>query len=116
MNGPAFLAYVEQVLAPTLKPGETVVMDNLPAHKVAGVRAAIEATGARMRLLPPYSPISTRSNSRLPSSKHCSAGPPHAPSPRSGTRSVTHRPNSRQVNAPTTSPLAAMSQNERNLL
>lgn len=56
MNGPAFLAYVEQVLAPTLRAGETVVMDNLPAHKIAGVRAAIEATGARLRLLPPYSP------------------------------------------------------------
>jgi transposase len=56
MNGPAFLAYVEQVLAPTLSPGETVVMDNLPAHKVTGVRAAIEVTGARLRLLPPYSP------------------------------------------------------------
>lgn len=56
MNGPAFLAYVEQVLAPTLAAGETVIMDNLPAHKVAGVRAAIEATGTRLRLLPPYSP------------------------------------------------------------
>jgi transposase len=56
MHGPAFLAYVEQVLAPTLAPGETVVMDNLPAHKIAGVQAAIEATGARLRLLPPYSP------------------------------------------------------------
>jgi transposase len=56
MTGPAFLAYVEQVLAPTLEPGETVVMDNLPAHKIAGVRAAIEAAGARLRLLPPYSP------------------------------------------------------------
>ena len=56
MNGAAFLAYVRQVLAPTLKPGETVVMDNLPAHRVLGVRGAIEATGARLRLLPPYSP------------------------------------------------------------
>ena len=56
MNGPAFLAYVEQVLAPTLAAGETVIMDNLPAHEVAGVWAAIEATGARLRLLPPYSP------------------------------------------------------------
>jgi len=56
MNGPAFLAYVEQVLVPTLRPGQTVVMDNLPAHKVAGVRAAIHATGARLWLLPPYSP------------------------------------------------------------
>lgn len=56
MNGPAFLAYVEQVLVPTLRPGQIVVMDNLPCHKVAGVRTAIEATGARLWLLPPYSP------------------------------------------------------------
>ncbi len=56
MNGQAFLAYVEQVLVPTLRPGQIVVMDNLPAHKVAGVRAAIQATGARLWLLPPYSP------------------------------------------------------------
>lgn len=56
MNGPAFLAYVEQVLVPTLRKGQIVVMDNLPAHKVAGVRTAIHATGARLWLLPPYSP------------------------------------------------------------
>src|SRR3954451_10400625 len=56
MNGPAFLAYVEQVLVPTLRPGQIVVMDHLPAHKVVGVRAAIQATGARLWLLPPYSP------------------------------------------------------------
>lgn len=56
MNGPAFVAYVEQVLAPTLRPGDTVIMDNLAAHKVAGVRSAIEAVGADLRLLPPYSP------------------------------------------------------------
>jgi transposase len=52
----AFLAYVEQVLAPTLSAGETVVMDNVPIHKVAGVRAAIEAKGAKVLYLPPYSP------------------------------------------------------------
>lgn len=56
MNGAAFLAYVEQVLAPTLRPGDVVVMDNLPAHKRTGVRDAIEAAGARLRFLPPYSP------------------------------------------------------------
>ena len=56
MTGPAFLAYVQQVLGPTLHHRNTVVMDNLPAHKVAGVRETIEATGARLRLLPPYSP------------------------------------------------------------
>jgi transposase len=56
MHGAAFLAYVQQVLAPELTPGDVVVMDNLPAHKVAGVRAAIEAAGARLLYLPPYSP------------------------------------------------------------
>ena len=56
MNAAAFRAYVEQVLVPTLDPGDIVVMDNLPAHKGAAVRAAIEACGARLILLPPYSP------------------------------------------------------------
>ena len=56
MHGAAFLAYVEQVLVPTLKPGEIVVMDNLPAHKPIAVRAAIEGAGAELRFLPPYSP------------------------------------------------------------
>jgi hypothetical protein len=55
-NGAAFLAYVEQVLAPTLRPGDLVIMDNLPTHRRTGVRAAIEAAGARLRYLPPYSP------------------------------------------------------------
>ena len=56
MNGDAFRAYTEQVLAPTLKPGDIVIMDNLPAHKGAPVRAAIEMAGASLILLPPYSP------------------------------------------------------------
>lgn len=56
MNGPAFLAYVEQVLVPTLSPGDVLVMDNLPAHKPTAVRQAIEAVGAQMHFLPPYSP------------------------------------------------------------
>lgn len=56
MSGAAFAAYVEQVLAPTLTPGDIVVMDNLPAHKPAAVRHAIEAAGAALLFLPPYSP------------------------------------------------------------
>ena len=56
MNGPAFLVYVEHVLVPSLTPGDIVVMDNLPAHKVAGVRQLIEAAGAALLYLPPYSP------------------------------------------------------------
>jgi transposase len=55
-DGDVFLAYVEQVLCPRLRPGQVVVMDNLAAHKVVGVRAQIEATGAELLYLPPYSP------------------------------------------------------------
>lgn len=56
MTAPWFVAYVEQILAPTLRPGDVVIMDNLPPHKSATARALIEATGARLMLLPPYSP------------------------------------------------------------
>lgn len=56
MDGATFLAYVEQCLAPTLEPGDIVVMDNLTAHKVAGVADAIEAVGAKVSYLPQYSP------------------------------------------------------------
>jgi len=55
-DGDVFLAYLEQVLCPQLQPGQVVVMDNLSAHKVDGVRQLIESTGARLRYLPPYSP------------------------------------------------------------
>lgn len=55
-DGDVFLAYLEQVLCPRLQPGQVVVMDNLPAHKVDGVRSLIEATGAELLYLPPYSP------------------------------------------------------------
>ena len=56
MDGATFLSYIGQVLVPTLKPGDIVVMDNLPAHKPDQVRAAIAASGAKIRYLPPYSP------------------------------------------------------------
>ena len=56
MDGDAFRAYVTQVLGPELEPGDVVVMDNLPAHRVSGVREAIEAVGAMLLYLPPYSP------------------------------------------------------------
>ncbi|TCL89169.1 transposase [Rhizobium sp. PP-WC-2G-219] len=56
MNGIVFLAYVEQVLVPTLHPGDVVIMDNLPAHKAAGIRNAIETAGANLLYLPAYSP------------------------------------------------------------
>jgi transposase len=56
INGRSFRAYIEQFLAPTLQPGDIVIADNLASHKVAGVRDAIEARGASLLFLPPYSP------------------------------------------------------------
>jgi transposase len=56
INGLAFQAYVDHVLIPDLRPGDVVVMDNLSSHKRPGIRAAIEATGASLLYLPPYSP------------------------------------------------------------
>jgi len=56
MTGDAFVVYVETFLAPALRAGDIVVMDNLPAHKVEGVRQRIVQAGAELRLLPPYSP------------------------------------------------------------
>jgi transposase len=56
INGARFRAYVEHLLAPTLRPGDIVILDNLNSHKVAGIRQAIEAQGAQILYLPPYSP------------------------------------------------------------
>ena len=56
MNGGIFRAWTEQFLAPLLEPGDIVVMDNLPSHKVSGIREAIQAQGAMLLYLPPYSP------------------------------------------------------------
>lgn len=56
INGEAFVAFVEQVLVPTLRAGDVVIMDNLGSHKVAGVRQAIESAGANLLFLPAYSP------------------------------------------------------------
>ena len=56
MDGPSFLAYIQQVLVPTLEKRDIVFMDNLRTHKIDGVREAIEAAGAKLRYLPAYSP------------------------------------------------------------
>ncbi|NKC05118.1 IS630 family transposase [Ochrobactrum haematophilum] len=56
MNADAFRAFIKQVLVPTLTPGDIVIMDNLPAHKIVGIREAIEETRAQLQYLPPYSP------------------------------------------------------------
>ncbi|MFP6742208.1 MAG: transposase, partial [Alphaproteobacteria bacterium] len=56
MDGDAFRAYVAQVLVPELAPGDVVILDNLPAHKVSGVRETLAGAGATLVFLPPYSP------------------------------------------------------------
>ncbi len=56
INGELFLAYVEQILVPTLRSGDLVIMDNLSSHKKAAIRQAIKAVGAQLLFLPPYSP------------------------------------------------------------
>ena len=56
IDSPRFLAYIEQVLVPTLRPGDVIVLDNLAVHKQPEVRTAIEGAGAALRFLPPYSP------------------------------------------------------------
>ena len=56
INRDAFTAYVEQILVPDLRPGDIVIMDNLSSHKAPAIRDAIEAAGAELRFLPPYSP------------------------------------------------------------
>jgi transposase len=80
INGAAFLAYVEQFLTPTLSPGNVVVLDNLSSHKVNGVREAIEACGATLLYLSPYSPDLNPIEPAFRSSSACSETQPNAPS------------------------------------
>ena len=108
INGARFLAYVEQALVPILRAGDLVVMDNLAAHKVAGVREAIAAAGARVLYLPPYSPDLNPIEQVFAKLKACCAAPPHAPSRRFGASSVIWSTPSAPQNAPTTSPTPAM--------
>src|SRR5262245_57714626 len=103
MNGDIFRAYVEQILAPTLKPGDIVILDNLASHKVAGVREAIEARGAGLVYLPPYSPDLNPIEQAFAIERS-----PPGPSPRSGMPSATCSIASPHRNAPTISPTLDM--------
>ena len=99
MNGDAFTAYAETFLAPTLAPGDIVILDNLPAHKVSGARAAIERAGASLMFLPPYSPdfnpieqVFAKIKALLPQGRRLDGG-----CPRSGHRLRPRRVLSRRV-------------------
>ena len=116
MNGVAFLAYVEQVLVPTLVPGDQVIMDNLPAHKVSGVKQAIEAAGATRLLLPPYSPDFNPIEQAFAKLKALLRRPPLEPSMTYGMPSPRSSNSSHQPNAPTSSLTQDMNQNDRKML
>nr|WP_207485527.1 transposase [Arenibaculum pallidiluteum] len=108
MNARAFLAYVRQVLTPELTPEDIVVMDNLPAHKVQDVRAAIKATGAQLFFLPPYSPDLNPIEMSSPSSRRFSGISPSDPETASGAVSDPISTSSSQPNAATISQPPAM--------
>ena len=116
MDGPAFEAYVQEMLAPTLRPGDIVVMDNLPAHKRAEIRIAIEAVGAGLLYLPPYSPDFNPIEMAFAKLKAALARPPLARSRRSWPLSPKPSPPSRRRNARTSSPPPAMIASDGNLL
>jgi len=79
-DGDVFLAYLDAVLCPCLRPGQIVIADNLSAHKVDGVRERIETAGATLLYLPPYWPTSIPSRKHGPKSNSTSARPRLAPS------------------------------------
>jgi len=116
MTGEWFLAHTQQVFVPTLASGDVVILDNLPAHKSAAVREAIEAAGGQLLFLPPYSPTSTRSKMPSLSSRPCSAKPQPEPSNTSGASSATASTPSHPSNAPTTSQPPVMMLTDRKML
>ena len=116
MNGMVFLAYVEQVLLPTLEIGDVVIMDNLPAHKTAGVRDAIERAGARLMFLPPYSPDLNPIEMAFAKLKALIRRAAAAHTMRSGRPSAMSAASSQRKNATTSSRLRGMKPIERNAL
>jgi DDE superfamily endonuclease len=103
INGERFLAYVEQFLVPTLKPGDIVILDNLGSHKGKAVRKAIRAVGARLVFLPKYSPTSIRSSRSSPNSKASCERPPPEPMTLSQTQPPISSTSFPRPNAPHTS-------------
>jgi transposase len=116
MDGESFLAWVEQMLAPTLRPDDIVVMDNLAAHKVAGVRQAIEACGAELRYLPPYSPDFNPIENAFAKFKAQCASPLREPSMHSNEPPPMRCNSSNPTNAPIASLTPDTAWIKRNLL
>jgi len=92
MTGPAFRAYLEQFLAPALVPGDVVVLDNLAAHRVDGIRQTLAAVGASILYLPPYSPRSEPDRAAL---RQAQGAAPQSRRAYQGRAVVRHRPPAR---------------------
>jgi hypothetical protein len=108
INGETFLLYMEKILAPTLSPGDVVVLDNLGSHKGNAARAIFRAKGAHLIFLPPYSPTSIRLNRSSPRSNISSERLSPVTSKPLGERSANSSTSSRPPNARTTSSTPAM--------
>ena len=108
MNGDIFRAYVEQILAPTLSPGDIVVMDNLPCHKVAGIQEAIESRQPGWSTCRPTAPTSIRSSRLSPNSRRCSERPASEPETASGTPLDISSSSTAQTSAATSSGIQAI--------
>ena len=108
MNGEAFLVYVDKVLVPTLAAGDIVVVDNLPAHNVAGVQTLIEAAGAILLYLPPYSPDLNPIEMAFAKLKALLRKAPRGQGMHSGTQSAKSSMRSCQKSAVTISPTRDM--------
>jgi hypothetical protein len=108
INGRSFLAYVEQFLIPTLKPGDIVIMDNLGSHKRQAIRAASRLSAQSSSSCRLTRPTSIRSNRSSPSSKPSCAKPPSDPSPLPGNASASSSTHSPLTSVPIISPTQAM--------
>ena len=118
VNGECFRAYVEQLLLPSLKPGDIVIMDNLGSHKSVALRRIIKAAGARLWYLPPYSPDLNPIEQTFANIKHWiwMRAAPKAPSTTSAATSATLSTPSNLMNAKTTSPTLDTLQSKRETL
>ncbi len=116
INGDWFEAYVRKILVPDLGRGDVVIMDNLSSHKRASVREAIEAAGARLMFLPPYSPDFNPIEKAFARLRPCCAEPASAPCPGSGPLSANWLTCSSRRNAPTISDPVVMIQTDQNPL
>ena len=116
INAECFLAYVEQILVPVLREGDTVILDNLSSHKNEEVARLIAVAGARILFLPPYSPDLNPIEMAFANSKNCCGKPKPEPSTPSGTSSAAPSTSSPPRNAPTISVIADTIRFDRNPL